>query len=1757
MYLSLSLFNDISILISSPQNEYSIAKQLVMEDGLDHKTLLQLQEDVARGSARRCNEALGCKLRRSATATELDSKLIPSTSKATNLLGVLVTKFLEHNDCTTTLRAAGGGDVEDVLSIEQTLQALLMIDSSYSTPWRALCEFASSCHGLPVFSLIPCVTLIEEFLHQKSTTQTPQSSYVQIPSTERPREFPSNSPGAMVLQFAKTLTDQYLMVREVNFGDSIDDNEVDSTGIDDVSSTSNEEFFFPLLMDLLYTTVRTCKDWNNDFFDEKIFATVHLRTPSPSRSIAWLRMAYDLRRVLSGDQLRSFGQVFLSRLWKKSVYLDDPSSLLRMVVDLANHSTSLLPDEAECRHAKLWRTITLVAFYQCCVGNMDRYSTIEACLSRNLTRWDITTLKNWIAEIRDECNHSFDSRNGDNVPSWFVWNGLIVCLGVLKNGHSWNCVLPGSLSDQTLGNSIEGDQRGGKDSLSPHHTVVLESAFGNYQECDEMLFDRLDQVQYKSGLFINSDGNEVRPLSSCGYGVLQSLFLGGSILESSPKMNANVVSRAFRMVSLADDLVVNCCEAQWQKIAIFANTVKTVAYFEIIGFRTVLVNKMRDDFRKYSSVHRLTRCHLSVLRLIFASNGNNADKNYLLEPLCDLLDEDMKATIFFNLIHTMASLSKARKKILDCAKRMIIPCFTDHFGRDNESTHYRQSLRSGILGLLELIRREDWTATEVGAWTTLSNIIVLNLPPVSSTNRRWLYATIESFVVDRTLPMKMAERLVRALAIRFGLFMNGDNRTFLISRAFRTSKQLVRSQTSHGVQNEDLLSLHRLFSIALRTLASAGKDFERRSVLLAQGREAFLRSILLVRGGEAPQHHLIESFFDGGLRCDDEEPDTFALCWFLFLRVNFDLLAHLCCRSERSHGEQKLGSSSMFTLVYLIESIQTVEREGLRATLGGLLDAEPSWLSSWSPKLLPNSELENMAAGILPRTKALVCDLLIELLFIAPFPACGSDRFVDPLCWKIIAGIGILIRQKQMLSKDGPKSGASNDCVASFSTETIFQTAESFFSVSSMVIRDAIHRDCTLTVFEELILSVLEYCDALNLAAQRFEERDCSALVVCLWDLYQSVASESASLKIIQYMESHLSENAGDGFLAPDGSNFSLAMMQNEKDVDDAMQKIRLRCLLPIQSCFSHGAAEGRNGERKVHTGSIDFFGGILAALARDLQVGLLGRSGGITPELFLAYCGSIEECSTLIFDSGMTSSIDLTVVSLFAQVATTFTGILVQYPFRDAVLFRTTYILASAILPSMCRDLLRRGLCRCQDQFNDVNNLFGHDSALLHRSFDDSVQILAKWAGLREPMLVPWSDIAGPEHAETQDMDVGGGQATNMTVISSLVSSNESRTSRCDIPRVVHVPSPQRIKRKLEPFQGVERIRLYTKEVWSWTLSCSLLALEQKWLESQRIIFTNHSPLDQEHMRQSTNWSSFYRAQKGELQNSLAIARKFLKASSDSSQLDEWGNQVILDVLASNLPSAPRLRLCCAIECIFRVLTHAIAHVYSCLVNGRENSTAAALNSLSFLEALCCLSSWLSTPATVDGDLSTGVSKWLAIVSRNSSPEEPNVKRSDGVGLVLRVSRLSKLAHELHSKLLLLQSYLQANVIKPIERELIFILNIFFDGGSTTMDHKILDLVSSRLRFIQTVIPGEFKSRHLPDFPVNEDTDRETREVDRKRNRSKTRFKKIKSSKRRTPDNRNKIVSMFMDLDQKIESGERRSTADAYADLEDFLVEG
>ncbi len=1629
------------------------------DENLSSKDYAQIRELVASSNQRSLQSLLGFSKKSRKRVWDGASKLLPSTPKASALLNFL------SKTCGEKLAGEKCNlDVEDILL------ALLMIDPSYITPWKALVEFASALSNdtVSVFSILQCASSIEEFVKANF-------SFSKRSNSDETAVVPRCIRDSMV-QFVKKLTDYLLLLND------------NSKHPDD---KARAPVVIQLAMQLLHTLLAVCK--GTDAFDE-IVSVAYLQVQFPPNDIRmWLQLAQQSILLLTCAQVESMGRILLE-VFGEDARNDSPSRdvpfIIASIVEIAGTLESTLDKESVKPVQKLWRRIAFVGWYQTFRYDDQCYLLSEDSLKGGIQKWNFASLKLWVSEIIGAQLAADDW----GVPSGFALYFVSLYIEVLREKEiSTN---QGLVNEKIhLGTLV--DEKEHDCCLSGlDYQSILDFVLGNKR--NSILDEDVDRISlHNNGLFyLETDGTEKE--QECLSRV--SKLINDSLLILRHPSSA--LPTAIRVTNMADHMLRNCPDDYSRQVSNFAIIVKTVSYFKVPEYRTILEGKIEQDVSKES---RLQNVYFSTLRLItYSALKMNSDKE-IKSRLFGIIERIVSSSNIDYLDRILTILPYGRSGILNISKKLLAPIYSSWGAHEYESRTSETPLEpeilyriiGGVRGLLELIRSFEWGETENLAWGILSDLIVTDLPPLPSQCRRWMVQTLTSYVTDGIFDTDTVERLLRATATRTSTFF-GDYE--IESKILASTKQM-----------EEIRSLHRLMTILLQYLATMDGYSESRHILLAQGRESFLRAILLYKKGQLVGnqfHHGISKQYQS---TREREPDSFILSWLIFLKINLYLLDNTMSKGSKIKTFGHLENSSMnqeTSLLNLVSKIKEIECNDLQVESGvDQLGADcfPSWPYSQTMSNADSLNLVNVE-----EIEDFPCsDLLLEFLFLVPLPARESLDLDDPLSWKVVTASGFLISRPNTSSK-------ATESVLSI--ETVEKTADPFLSTSSFLFRGAIDVDCGLSALDDLLTPIVSYCQALHLTLETNEARDCERIIGSLWNLYQAMASERACVKIIEYLESHLSENR----TAPtrrDRQSLSLRSIYTESEIDKTVQQLRLSCLRPFFDCMSILS----NTEEVVGTNlTRSLVGGILGALVLDLRAGLDGKSGGVPRELYILYCMTIEECGSLLFHQRQ-ASFDDSVFLLFRDVTSALSNILVTVPLRDASLFRTTFILAVAVFPSMCRDLVRSSLYGSDNsKTQTVGKMLRADSALFDEVLDNCIDILIRWAALREPTLVPWLDIAGPNHArDTMDATEYRGVINHF---------DEEKEGRDRIPRFVHVPSPPRNRRKSQT-KIPRKIRLYTKELWSWSLSCSLLGLEQKWLESERTIQVSDSMGNNFENGSSIEWNEFFGLRTMELQASLVRIHRFFSTSQGlQQQRDPRGNPIVLDMMAMNLPSAPRLRFCCLIECASRVLMHSIRRLCLVLKDGSSNN-----RDLSVLESVSCLTAWLSLEKEPETDFSVGVFKWLAIASRKGPPgESASSKKGDKAELFARVSTVSEQVHGMYLELKELQKLLRKQPSGSI--------------GKNFKASEMLRYSGLKLHALEQVIPSEFRSRSFPDFPSSSMPERKRQRTTRRP----ARRKQIKKSHQ----NRNKVVDMFMNLDQGTDSP-KRNTRDAYADLEDFLVEG
>jgi len=1178
------------------------------ELNLNPSDYAQIWELVVTANKKRLNALLGFKPRNSRFEAGAGySEVAPSTPKACALLNMLRSNLSKQ-----TKKCCGGHDEKYTLALDDIFQALLMIDPSYITPWNALDEFASSLYNYSgsVIHILQCMSSIEEFLLKTEFSFALSRSHPTQNNVPRCiRE--------LMVQCAEKLSTQY---------------------------GTRDLVLDRLASELIRTILTVCKGWCNDLFDS-IVSVLHLRRPSATRMKIWLQLAQLSQPQLSNEHTEKIARIVADQFCDisiKKMPRQDMLSIISIAVEMANPDRTVTIDQKSSDHAnKLWRKSLFLVLYQISINQSDHcYIDAEKYLTDGVKKWSVNSLKSWVAEVIDDYSLFSIGNNHKTIPSWFTCNFLSLCTEILRGDDE---SLRLGLVDTIMDHNLQESKAFENCMSEQEYQSILNFVLGN--EGISLTEQDIDEVCYRfGGLFClqGDDKKNIDPLSACGSLVVQSLQLKESnTFNESIRRNhssALFVPRAIRLVNMVDDIATKYFDDHCVlQASIFAIVAKTVAYFEVPDFRSILELRIKQGVSESS---RLQNSHISTLRLITASALKMGRNDKIIDRWNRIIDMSLPFSHGTYLGRMFATLPLTQVRILGRSKKLLAPLYSNWGShRDDIGTSERtaepiihQRSIDGMRGLFELVRSDRWKKNEVEAWVILSDSLVADLPPLPLKGRRWILQTFRTSVTDGVFSAETLDHLLRAATIRISSFFVHDNTMSNIP--------LIQSR-----QMEEIKSLHRLMTILFRSLASVSIYSESRHILLAQGRESFLRSILSYKKGQLSRNQFRDGILKKYYSIKDTDVDSFSFCWLLFLKVNFFILDHTMTESFKP---KHIGGSSVKDETSFLEfakGIKKIEGRELHLKVGtgseypNLL---PSWINAESNGGFRSEKPISSEPTKTSTSKLPWLDILLEFLFLVPLPTRESHDFNDPLPWKVITATGFLTSQK-------------NRCALSI--ETIKETAEPFLSISSLLVRKALRLDCDLSVIEDLLVPTVSYCRALHLTMETVELPDCARIVGSLWNLYQAVASEKACVKIIKYLESHISEN-GDASIQREQGVFSLSSVYNESDVDETVQKLRLYCLRPFLCCLSFMS----NSEETDSRVSRSLVGGILGALATDLRAGLNGNSGGLPRELYITYCILIEECASLLFNLKH-PSLDCSILLLFKEVATALANILITIP--------------------------------------------------------------------------------------------------------------------------------------------------------------------------------------------------------------------------------------------------------------------------------------------------------------------------------------------------------------------------------------------------------------------------------------------------------------------------------------------------------------
>lgn len=1644
---------------------------------MDQQLTQKILGAVQNGNKRALNTLLGC----TQHAEPMVSSLHPSTVTASILFDAWRFHFNFNEK---------KGSMIGSLSFVLGLQALLMIYPCYVTPWMAISELTQHFPHLSRDEMYYCVSTVAVFLREATGSQS----------------------------FA---CEEWIILTTKGMVDMLLDESLQCNRDRNVS-----------LCDLICNVFLFGKNQLSDNVNRTLRNAVFQRTFSVNTIRLWMLLVQRLRSVATAEEMNMMIDRICTYIHEhgSEMSVDGLATILDVSMEFAkwkgNDSTL-----GSLQNFSAWYRIPLHVLITAQTRAVN-YATLEIRLFDILK----TSSTEFLSKFLESMDHDGDS------PEWVQARILVILCQCTQ--HCTSIMIPTLFVERENQSVTEAltTRCVGKllDLTFPEKRTIKDLCLSGMIEDDKSFIVEIlvDFTYCGEGIFREPDGTNVGTLTSAGK-ILYSIVSSNDHRDNrSDEHHAYSHSKSTAVIEIAEAMLYNGKLPSDTRVVLFFAVTITVLYHALPPRRNQIIELIRKGLLWKGTDTTCKHTCIATISLIVGSIGGLAFDttvaNHFLNPCLLLLRQPLDAETFMHIIACVAATSSARKELLRSSESLLSQAHPIAWEERNPKTTRDDCIaRAGLFGLLEILRSSPWQEDEIEAWSILSDCIVMDNPHLNLSDRRWIYQQIEDMLKDDDLDKSASIHFLRATIVRLAKYVlkdaSGSPIRFVPENAFIVWEDPVTGLTNTK-QTEDIvcllrLSLSLMFHGSLQEIACIRSSTKAHDMLLYR---------VLGYNNQAKNAHTCG--MSTKLRCWWEEPDldTFSIQLITlvsYLATIVDYLAQLD-KSYPSKGAPEVDDFSV-----LEHSISFLLQEERRSIGNGSQDTLPIWLRGDASMHFSSREVDVEPHYISPVNLSL-CELLAEVLCgltCRNFRGSGNSL---TWCRSMMLAVGFMLQLRQNFEVLLLKQQSMYSPVT-FETTTVSNMVLDFFSSASRIVQDLITQNTSLEESDEFFKAIILFCHAIEEVPNDLERGAWSWLLQSFWSLYQVVASENGATRFVAYLESNIHLESHAAKADTSGSICSLKSIRSSADVDDSIRNIRLTILrtlekivryAPFSTSNQHVIRDGiglPSDQTKSEESDVLLVAGILRAISHDLRVGLEGKSGGITSQMYESYLASIQSCGGLIYQLSTQTEADASckVFSIIIEALSSLREILRSFTLEDATLFRSSLILAISELPSLLRFLLRNAVTRHVIDPTKLNHWINPEHEMTTGLFDDCLSILLRWSTLRDPNSMPWEDIAGKVHfdevneasVEISQYSLGDGQKAHEAI--SDGGSNGVVTHH-----------------------QVE-VALRTKELWSWGLSCTFVAWEENWLDSYQAILSSPkhgtNPIEKGCLE---GMMSFFALRQMNLNSSLRKAAALFSSCTavEESQL----RPVVLDMLAMNLPSAPRLRFCHFIASISRVLINSIRHICTTL-NANATIESSSLMETSLLEAVSATGAWLLFDDQKT-DFSVGTFRWLSILRRKRpSGQHPN-KRIDTTELLPWVTKASLLVRDLHSGLRSLERALSRNSKLEI---LDVAVGTFFPGGVLEM----LRLTTQKLRILELTMPSEYSAPSLPDFPSLNEIKRSKKKRTR-RHWSHLRLKKRPATQ--IARSRNRIVNAFMSLDLKSSEKDEKAS-DAFVDLEDFLVEG
>jgi len=717
-----------------------------------------------------------------------------------------------------------------------------------------------------------------------------------------------------------------------------------------------------------------------------------------------------------------------------------------------------------------------------------------------------------------------------------------------------------------------------------------------------------------------------------------------------------------------------------------------------------------------------------------------------------------------------------------------------------------------------------------------------------------------------------------------------------------------------------------------------------------------------------------------------------------------------------------------------------------------------------------------------------------------------------------------------------------------------------------------------------VVLKGLERCCHCIENIERYKvvpEFDTKQTIPSLWKIYLEVGGEDGACRLIRYLDERLVRAKGTGV--------SDLAIESHEDIDELVRSVRIAVLSALASLVKYSQERSRNNSAMT----LGLLLENVSSLCADLYVGLKGKSGGITRNVFMAYLTAIDACvdAVLSMDHGIigqefsSGAINIGKArSLIESSSLHLWNIPCKFCLdQEARTFKTTLDMALSGLQSVRRHIEFVLACIGEDS-STSDNFNGPQSnkcdSLSHAS-EQCVEALRK--GLTATRKRKQSS------RKVLDDDSSSSDSSSSDGDDDYESDNNIEGTLKHPGKGSGKSAPE--TSSVVVYKALRRLQVNTSNTWAWTQTTVFLAIETNWAESQSIIKAKN--LDAR--AHSFDQLAIYVACRyKELSSALSCATSFLDmaqysnrgkvGSISSSQNHSDGEECEFDdkddqnslLLSEMLSSTTKLRLCSTLDRITTTLRAALRIISMLLKESKDGGKSAERtltlhSSIRFGESLACLSAWFACSKNDRALLTSGTRRWFHNEKARYRAAKAKAKAGgyhlDQDPILSRLPKALYQMEELEVSFQKLASAIPApskkrNGSKACSKFLSgvdILLPCFADTSQSNEESRSFATIASehrdRLASSSDSKLSSFDMALISFEDKEDDLGNATLGKRKRRGRNTAVDKHLRKAQRNILRSRNEVVDEWLDLDAN--NADRNDSIDAFVDLEDFLVEG